>query len=97
MGRARLASPFMWVDLEPYSIAPWSKSTTANRAVLDGVLRGYRASGFRVGFYSTKYLWAKIMGSARYRLPEWRTAGPRSSTVARGRCASGGPHRSTTT
>jgi peptidoglycan hydrolase-like protein with peptidoglycan-binding domain len=96
MRRVRLASPVMWVDVEPYAIAPWSKSVTANRAVLNGVLAGYRRAGFRVGAYSTKSLWAGIMGSARYRLPEWRTAGPRSAAVARGRCASaysfqGGP------
>ena len=88
MRRAGLVSPFMWVDVEPYSVAPWSKSTTRNKAVVDGALRGYRAAGLKVGVYSTKYLWTQVLGSARYGLPEWRTAGPRGKSAARGRCAS---------
>jgi len=87
MRRAGLASPIIWVDVEPYSVARWSRSITANRTVLAGVVRGYRSAGKRVGFYSTKALWAGIVGSTRYRLPEWRTAGPRSMATARGRCA----------
>lgn len=58
--------------------------------MLDGALRGYRTAGIKVGFYSTKVLWTHIVDSARYQLPEWRTAGPRTMATARGRCA--GPY-----
>lgn len=87
MRAAGLVSPFMWVDVEPYRVAPWSKSRARNKAVVDGVLRGYRAAGLKVGVYSTPYLWNTVVGSARYGLPEWRTAGPRSKTTAQARCS----------
>lgn len=73
--RVGLTTNFMWVDVEPYPVAPWSGSKTRNKAVLDGVLRGYRDAGLSVGFYTSPGPWADIIGSARYRLPEWRTAG----------------------
>lgn len=88
MHAAGLHSRFMWVDVEPYPTAPWSKSTIANKAVVDGALSGYRSAGFAVGFYSTKGQWPEVLGSAAYGLPEWRTAGLRSASAAVGRCAS---------
>lgn len=87
MRRAGLVSPFLWVDVEPYPVAPWSKSAAANKAVVDGALRGYRAASLKVGVYSAKSLWGGVIGSTRYGLPEWRTAGPRSQSTARSRCA----------
>lgn len=75
--RAELVSPIVWVDVEPTSIAPWTKNIAANKAVIDGVLRGYQAAGFKVGIYSNRIGYRKILGSTRYGLPEWRTAGPR--------------------
>lgn len=75
MQRAGLASSFMWVDVEPYPVAPWSDSRKRNKAVLDGVLRGYRDAGLQVGFYTSPGPWRDIIGSAQYKLPEWRTAG----------------------
>ena len=86
MSAAGLVSPIVWVDVESYRVAPWSKSKAANKAVVDGVLRGDRAAGLRVGVYSTPYLWNSVVGPARYGLPEWRTAGPRSKAVAQTRC-----------
>lgn len=86
MRAAGLVSPIVWVDVESYRVAPWSKNKVANKAVVDGVLRGYRAAGLRVGVYSTPYLWNTVVGTARYGLPEWRTAGPRSKAVAQTRC-----------
>jgi hypothetical protein len=81
----------VWVDVEPVSPpAPWSRDRRANRAVLDGVVAHYRAVGLRVGFYSTPNMWADIVGKARYRLPEWRTAGQSSRRAALERCR--GPH-----
>ena len=87
MRKAGLASPLMWVDVESYPFAPWSKSKAANKAVVDGVLRGYRESDLHVGVYSTPYLWKGVVGSARYRLPEWRPAGPRGKAAAQARCS----------
>lgn len=86
MRAAGLDSPIVWVDVESYRVAPWSKSKTGNKAVLDGVLRGYKAAGLKVGVYSNPYLWNGVVGSARYRLPEWRTAGPRPKATAQTRC-----------
>lgn len=75
MDRVGLARKFIWVDVEPYPVAPWSGSRTRNKAVLDGVLKGYRDAGLEVGFYTSPGPWRDIIGTARYGLPEWRTAG----------------------
>lgn len=75
MARVGLASKFMWVDVEPYPVAPWTANRKHNKAVLDGVLRGYREAGLEVGFYTSPGPWRDIIGTARYGLPEWRTAG----------------------
>jgi hypothetical protein len=87
MRAAGLHAPAVWVDVEPVSApAPWSGRPRRNQAVVDGVLAGYRAAGLGVGFYSVPRLWRGILGSARYRLPEWRTAGPQDRRAALGRC-----------
>lgn len=66
---------FVWVDVEEYPVAPWTAQRWRNQAVLDGVLRGYRRAGFRVGLYVSPYAYGRIIGSHRYRVPEWRTVG----------------------
>jgi peptidoglycan hydrolase-like protein with peptidoglycan-binding domain len=96
MRKAGLVSPMVWVDVEPSGTALWTKNSAANKAVVDGVLRGYRTAGFMVGIYSYDPGYGKILGATRYALPEWRTAGPRGQSVARDRCAAsyslqGGP------
>ncbi len=75
MQRVGLPNTFIWVDVEPYPVAPWTQNRTRNKAVLDGVLRGYDDAGMDVGFYTSPGPWRDIIGSARYGLPEWRTAG----------------------
>ncbi len=75
MDRVGLARKFIWVDVEPYPVAPWTGNRTRNKAVLDGVLDGYRDAGLEVGFYTSPGPWRDIIGGARYSLPEWRTAG----------------------
>ncbi len=75
MDRVGLESGFMWVDVEPYPVAPWTSNRRNNKAVLDGALRGYRDAGLEVGFYTSPGPWNDIIGTARYGLPEWRTAG----------------------
>jgi hypothetical protein len=87
MRRAGLVAPFVWVDVE-YSRSPakWSHSRSSNRAVLEGVLAGYRAGGLRVGVYSSEYPWRDLVGKVRYHLPEWRTVGPASKAKALRKC-----------
>ncbi len=75
MQRVGLTNTFIWVDVEPYPVAPWTSKPKRNKAVLDGVLRGYNDAGLDVGFYTSPGPWRDIIGSARYGLPEWRTAG----------------------
>jgi hypothetical protein len=87
MRRVGLDSPIVWVDVEPVSPpAPWSRSRTANRAVLAGAVAAYREAGLRVGFYSTPNMWRDIVGSVRYRFPEWRTAGLSTRRAAVAKC-----------
>jgi hypothetical protein len=88
MRHAGLRSPMVWVDVEPYRVAPWSKSKTGNRAVLRGVLRGYAKAGLKVGFYSTPYLWRGIVGDLRYGAPEWRATGHTNRATAQRACSS---------
>lgn len=90
MADAGLTSPVVWIDVEPSSLKAWPPTITRNRAVITGLLRGYRDAGRRVGFYSTAYLWHQILGNARYGLPEWRTAGQTSMSSALSRCSGSG-------
>jgi len=87
MRKAGLVSPMVWLDVEPAGNALWTKNTAANKAVMDGVLGGYRTAGFKVGIYSFARGYREILGATRYGLPEWRTAGQSPQSVARGRCA----------
>jgi hypothetical protein len=89
---ARLASagltvPHVWIDVEHYSIRPWSGDRLDNRAVVRGVVRAYQDAGVATGFYSTSLQWTDIVGRVSWGLPEWHTAGPRSRSVALGRCS----------
>ena len=90
-----LESPFVWVDVEPYPVSPWTRSTTNNAAVVRGAVRGYEDAGYRVGFYSTQSLWHQVVGGLHYGYPEWRTAGQTSMSAAQDKCShdaiQGGP------
>lgn len=86
MESAGLRSPVVWVDVEPVRLFAWSSSTVANTAVVQGAVRGYRDAGFRIGFYSTKILWRRIVGDLRTGAPEWRAAGMTSQAEALRRC-----------
>jgi hypothetical protein len=96
MHEAGLKVPLVWVDVEPYRVAPWSKSHASNNAVIDGVLAGYKAAGLRTGIYSYDGGWGQITGGRSLpSLPTWVPVGPRGRSVAAARCAvksfSGGP------
>jgi hypothetical protein len=86
MRKAGLRTPFIWVDVEPYKVRPWSKSVTGNRAVVQGVTAAYLKAGMRVGYYSTPYLWDSILGSVDYRRPEWRATGHSNRATALRSC-----------
>ncbi|WP_343907720.1 hypothetical protein, partial [Nocardioides aquiterrae] len=86
MRRAGLASPVVWVDVEPVPDFEWSADPIRNAAVVEGALRGYRDAGYRVGIYSTPALWAGVVGDFAPGLPEWRAAGETSRAEARARC-----------
>ncbi len=89
MRRAGLASPVVWVDVEPVRDFEWSDDREANAAVVEGAARGYRDAGYRVGIYSTPALWAGVVGRLALGLPEWRAAGQTSRAEARERCGAG--------
>lgn len=90
-----LESPFVWVDVEPYPVSPWTRNRTNNAAVVRGAVRGYQDAGYRVGFYSTQSLWEQVVGGLHYGYPEWRTAGQTSMSSALYKCShyaiQGGP------
>jgi hypothetical protein len=95
LDRVGLTVPHVWIDVEHYSVRPWSRSKRDNRAVVRGIVRAYQDAGVATGFYSTTLQWPSIVGNARWGLPEWHTAGPRSKAVALSRCTEpsfqGGP------
>lgn len=95
LGTVGLTVPHVWIDVEHYSIRPWSSDRRNNRAVVRGVARAYQDAGIATGFYSTSLQWSDIVGRVSWGLPEWHTAGPRSRSVALSRCSEasfqGGP------
>ena len=49
-------------------------------------VRALSAAGYRVGVYSTPYLWEQIVGDLTLGVPEWRAAGETSRAEALERC-----------
>lgn len=83
-----IRTPVVWVDVEHYPPWDWTTSQSMNRAFLRGVVRGYESRGYRVGFYSSPYMWGSIIGAGGpHGYPEWRSAGARGADVAWNRCA----------
>lgn len=83
-----LESPVVWIDVEPVPDFPWSADRAANAAVVEGLARGYRDAGYRIGVYSTPYLWESVVGDFSLGVPEWRAAGQTSMAEALARCGS---------
>lgn len=82
-----MSTPVVWVDVEPLTPPfAWSDDIRANRAVVDGTIKGFADAGYRVGLYSTQLLWRRIVGDYRLELPEWRAAGQTSQAEAVRRC-----------
>jgi hypothetical protein len=86
MRRVGLQTPAVWIDVEPVTGFDWSADLEANAAVVEGIARGYRDGGLRIGFYSIPSLWTRVVGSLRFGAPEWRPAGERGLAEALSRC-----------
>jgi hypothetical protein len=92
MARVGMSVPMIWVDVEPYPVAPWSRSFARNRAVVTGVMRAYRDAGFKVGLYTNPNGWGQVVGNWRLPLvPTWSTVGSRGANNARHSCTVGPP------
>lgn len=88
MEAAGLKTPIVWIDVEPVPHFEWSSDRTANAAVIEGVARGYVDAGYRIGVYSTPYLYADVVGDFSLGgVPEWRAAGHTSADEALARCS----------
>jgi hypothetical protein len=86
----------VWVDVETVGGHPWSRSPSYNRAVLSGVLAGYRQAHVRTGIYSYASAWRRITGSLRLlHVPTWVPSGSGRPAAALAKCRarsfSGGP------
>lgn len=90
MRDAGLETPVVWIDVEPVP-APygWSSDPKANAAVVEGVARGYRDAGYRIGFYSNVGLWQEVVGDLSLGLPEWRATGDEGRAGALAGCLPG--------
>jgi hypothetical protein len=70
--------PMVWVDVEVRHQQPWTSKPWLNRLVIQALISSLQHKGYRVGIYSTYYMWRDIAGF-RSSLPEWV---PSSSTSA---------------
>jgi hypothetical protein len=95
MAQTGFQVPMIWVDVEPYPASPWSRNKLANRAVVTGVIRGYRDSGLPIGIYTNRNGWPAVVGAWHLSgYPTWATAGFSRPRHARAMCTtgpSGGP------
>jgi hypothetical protein len=90
MSRQHLVVPTVWVDVEPYPVAPWTHNQAANRLVVQAVIRGYRRLGYHVGIYTYANGWNQVVG--RWSLPTvstWSTVGGRGKKKALAACTTG--------
>lgn len=95
MSAVELTVPMIWVDVEPYPVAPWSHNLGANRTVVSVVTAAYQAAGYQVGIYTNPNGWPQVVGSAQLTgLPTWSTIGAGRLPAAHRQCSrgpSGGP------
>lgn len=90
MNTAQMTVPMVWVDVEPYSVSPWSKSHSRNRAVVRSVIRAYTDAGYRVGIYTYPNGWKNVVGRWTLpALPTWSTVGSGRASRARHACGRG--------
>lgn len=70
LGRLGARPPLVWIDVEPRTHQPWSRSRANNSLVIKALVASLHARGYTVGVYSNRYLWNEIAGY-RTSLPEW--------------------------
>jgi hypothetical protein len=83
---AGLESPVIWLDVEQVPHYEWSADVAANAEVVLGAAQGYLDAGYRIGVYSTPYIWESLVGDLSLGVPEWRAAGQTSRAEAEDRC-----------
>lgn len=66
--------PLVWVDVETRYRHPWTSYRWRNRLVVKAEIASLQRAGYRVGIYSTNYMWHHIVGYETS-LPEWVPAG----------------------
>ena len=81
-----LETPIVWLDVEQVPFYEWSADTSANAQVVVGAAQGYLDAGYRIGVYSTPYIWESLVGDLSLGVPEWRAAGQTSRAEAEDRC-----------
>jgi hypothetical protein len=86
MESAGLDTPIIWLDVEQVPHYEWSADTAANAEVVLGAAQGYLDAGYRIGVYSTPYIWESLVGDLALGVPEWRAAGQTSRAEAESRC-----------
>jgi hypothetical protein len=86
MKAAGLQVPVVWLDVEPVPYYDWPADTAANAQVVQGAAAAYVDAGYRIGVYSTPYLWQHVVGDLTLGVPEWRAAGQTSRAEALSRC-----------
>jgi len=79
-----------WLDAE--TDGSWQKTTTLNRATLEGMTAYFVSIGATVGVYSSPSEWSTLFGavpsgSTLYKLPTWRAIGPASAASAQAACS----------
>lgn len=89
-GVASPASYRWWLDAE--TDGSWQKTTTLNRATLEGMTAYFTTIGASVGVYSSPSEWSTLFGvvpstSPLYRLPTWRAIGKATAASAQAACA----------
>ncbi|GAB1692494.1 hypothetical protein KRM28CT15_42970 [Krasilnikovia sp. M28-CT-15] len=87
MKQVGLRTPIVWLDIEtePY-LEKWGKNIKQHRAVINAAILAYRRAGYRIGFYSSDYEWAKLTGSWQRPEPVIVTVGRRGKAAALRKC-----------
>jgi len=70
----RAHPPMVWVDVETRYRHPWTAHPSRNRVVVKTLIKSLQHFGYKVGIYSTNYMWHRIV-NYRSSLPEWVPSG----------------------
>ncbi len=84
MQAAGLETPIVWLDVEQVPFYEWSTDVVANAEVVVGAAQGYVDAGYRVGVYSTPYIWESLVGDLELGAPGVAGRGPDLAGRGRG-------------